>query len=159
MLHRLRVGEQTSPCSIVGQKLGLLSCMSRYALSRTSYRNHTGFRDCSSILSLDCNSRAFWKAFAGKLCRAAAVRETGVLFADRSSTLVLLLHVNDWYDGCAGILLDCESENNSSTSSPAIIDDLTASTVKRLGPRGLQERLWQELTIRKADILQSVNHR
>jgi len=60
----------------------------------------------------------------------------------------------------AGILLECESVSieSSSAGSPAIVDDLTASTVKRLGPRGLEERLWQELAIRKADILQSMKH-
>lgn len=58
----------------------------------------------------------------------------------------------------AGISLkfnDIRSES-SSDSSPAIVDDFTASVVKRLGPRGLGERLWHELEIRKADILKPV---
>lgn len=58
----------------------------------------------------------------------------------------------------AGISLrfnDIRSDS-SSDSSPAIVDDFTASVVKRLGPRGLGERLWHELEIRKADILKPV---
>ncbi|KAG0559977.1 hypothetical protein KC19_10G144000 [Ceratodon purpureus] len=60
-----------------------------------------------------------------------------------------------------GILFECSSvaSESSSPDSPAIVDDLTTSTVKRLGPRGLEERLWQELAIRKADVLQSVQFR
>ena len=61
----------------------------------------------------------------------------------------------------AGILLECKNvtTDRSSADSPRIVDDLTASTVKRLGPRGLEERLWQELAIRKADILQPAKQR
>ncbi|KAG0567725.1 hypothetical protein M758_7G121200 [Ceratodon purpureus] len=60
-----------------------------------------------------------------------------------------------------GIFLECKGETSDSSSagSPGIVDDLTASTVKRLGPKGLEERLWQELAIRKADILQPVKQR
>ncbi|XP_024384013.1 uncharacterized protein [Physcomitrium patens] len=60
-----------------------------------------------------------------------------------------------------GILLKCNGKtmDSSSADSPGIIDDITASTMKRLGPRGLEERLWQELTFRRADILQSTNIR
>lgn len=60
-----------------------------------------------------------------------------------------------------GILFGYSSvtSESSSADSSTFIDDLTTSTVKRLGPRGLEERLWQELTIREADILQSVQLR
>jgi hypothetical protein len=61
----------------------------------------------------------------------------------------------------AGILLEFKNvpSDSSSAGSPGIVDDLTASTVKHLGPKGLEERLWQELAIRKADILQPIKHR
>lgn len=45
------------------------------------------------------------------------------------------------------------SSGSSSDESSSVMDDFTASTVKRLGPKGLEEKLWHELEIRKADVL------
>jgi hypothetical protein len=49
------------------------------------------------------------------------------------------------------------SSGSSSDESSSVMDDFTASTVKRLGPKGLEEKLWHELEIRKADVLKSFN--
>ncbi len=62
------------------------------------------------------------------------------------------------FDDAAGVSLRFSlSSGSSSDESSSGMDDFTASTVKRLGPKGLEEKLWHELEIRKADVLKSFN--